>query len=233
MQKIMIVEDDKKIASLLQSHLMKYGYQGIIATDFETILDHFLFIQPHLVLLDVNLPRFDGYYWCRQIRSVSTCPIIFISARNGEMDQVMALQNGADDYITKPFYYEVVIAKVQSQLRRAYGSYAPKLGERTIEQTGLVLYPERMELRLNGKLTTLTKKETEIIQLLLLRSSRVVSREAILDKIWEDYNYVDDNTLSVHITRTRKKLAELGIENALETVRGSGYRLNVTWENEV
>ncbi|PFO94320.1 response regulator, partial [Bacillus cereus] len=104
-------------------------------------------IQPDLVLLDINLPSFDGFYWCRQIRTVSTCPIIFISARSGEMEQVMALENGADDYITKPFHYEVVMAKVRSHLRRIYGEYAPKPEERIVQQSGLKLYPERMELK--------------------------------------------------------------------------------------
>ncbi|MEI4801648.1 response regulator transcription factor [Bacillus sp. FJAT-51639] len=232
MHHIMIVEDDRKIAELLQSHIKKYGYQGTIITDFDTILNTFQELQPHLVLLDVNLPSFDGYYWCRQIRAISTCPIIFISARSGEMDQVMALEYGADDYITKPFHYEVIIAKIRSQLRRAYGDYAPKVEERTVEQAGLILYPERLELTLKGKMVSLTKKEAILLEILLQRYPRVVSREAILDKIWDDYTYVDDNTLSVNITRMRKKLTELGIQDALETVRGAGYRLHITWDDE-
>lgn len=159
MNKIMIVEDDTKIAELLHSHIEKYGYEATITKDFNHVLDLFHNIMPDLVLLDVNLPSFDGYYWCRQIRSISTCPIIFISARAGEMDQVMALENGADDYITKPFYYDVVMAKIRSHLRRAYGAYAPKMEERIVEQAGLTLYPERMELKLGEQITALTKKK--------------------------------------------------------------------------
>ncbi|WP_100618240.1 response regulator transcription factor [Bacillus cereus] len=233
MYRIMIVEDDYKIAELLQSHIKKYKYQGATIKDFETILDTFQNFQPHLVLLDVNLPIFDGYYWCRQIRAISNCPIIFISARCGEMDQVMALEHGADDYITKPFHYGVVMAKIRSHLRRTYGDYAQKMEERTVELSGLILYPERMELTLKNKMVSLTKKEAVLLEILLQRFPRVVNREAILDKIWDDYTYVDDNTLSVQITRTRKKLSALGIKNALETIRGTGYKIYITWDNEV
>ncbi|WIY59517.1 response regulator transcription factor [Bacillus arachidis] len=232
MYKVMIVEDDTKIAELLQSHINKYGYKGIIATDFENILEVFQTVQPHVVLLDINLPSFDGYYWCRQIRTLSTCPIIFISARSGDMEQVMALDYGADDYITKPFHYEVLIAKIRSQLRRVYGDYAPKIEERAIQQSGLILYPERSEMELNGKIVPLTKNENSLLTILLQRCPSIVSREAILEKLWNDFSYVDDNTLSVNITRVRKKLQEIGIDGALETVRGKGYRLKITWEDE-
>ncbi|ERI07658.1 response regulator protein GraR family protein [Aneurinibacillus aneurinilyticus ATCC 12856] len=231
MNKIMIVEDDTKIAELLHSHIEKYGYEATITKDFNHVLDLFHNIMPDLVLLDVNLPSFDGYYWCRQIRSISTCPIIFISARAGEMDQVMALENGADDYITKPFYYDVVMAKIRSHLRRAYGAYAPKMEERIVEQAGLTLYPERMELKLGEQITALTKKEAVLLETLLKRFPRVVSRETLLEKLWDDQSYVDDNTLNVNITRVRKKLQELGIHDAIETVRGAGYRFNVTYYN--
>ncbi|WP_028612185.1 response regulator transcription factor [Paenibacillus harenae] len=232
MYRIMIVEDDAKIAQLLQSHIEKYGNEAVITTEFGKVLDQFQQIRPHVVLMDINLPSFDGFYWCRQIRTVSTCPIIFISARSGEMDQVRAIENGADDYLTKPFHYEVVMAKIRSQLRRVYGDYAASAGERLIERSGLTLYPERMELRLQDKSVALTKKETVLVETLLERCQRLVGRETILEKLWDDYTYVDDNALSVNITRVRKKLAELGIEDALETVRGTGYRLNETWRRE-
>ncbi|MBD2867813.1 response regulator transcription factor [Paenibacillus arenilitoris] len=232
MYTIMIVEDDDKIAQLLKAHIEKYGNEAVVTTDFGRILEQFERIKPHVVLMDINLPSFDGFYWCRQIRTVSTCPIIFISARGGEMDQVRAIENGADDYLTKPFHYEVVMAKIRSQLRRVYGDYAASAGERTVERSGLALYPERMELRLHGRAVALTKKETVLVETLLERCRRLVSRETILEKLWDDYTYVDDNALSVNITRVRKKLAELGIEDALETVRGTGYRLNDTWLRE-
>src|SRR5690625_3486050 len=121
MAKILIIEDDPKIASLLQNHLQKYGYEEIKVEDFDAIMETFKLVQRYLVLLDINLPSFDGFYWCRQIRQLSTCPILFLSARSGEMDQVMALENGGDDFITKPFAYEIVTAKIRSSLRRAYG----------------------------------------------------------------------------------------------------------------
>jgi len=226
---IMIVEDDAKIAQLLQSHIEKYDNTAVMTTDFNTIMEQFNQVKPHIVLMDINLPRFDGFYWCRQIRTVSTCPIIFISARSGEMDQVRALENGGDDYLTKPFHYEVVMAKIRSQLRRVYGDYATGSGERTVDYAGLVLYPERMELHLRDKSVALTKKETVLVEALLSRCQRLVSRETILEKMWDDYTYVDDNALSVNVTRVRKKLSELGIEDALETVRGTGYRLQDTW----
>src|SRR5699024_9786133 len=127
---IMIVEDDVKISEHLRSYIAKYGYDVVVVEDFERVLETFHQEQPDLVLLDINLPYFDGFYWCRQIRKDSICPVIFISARTGEMDQVMAIENGGDDYITKPFHPDIVMAKIRSQLRRAYGEYAHKQQER-------------------------------------------------------------------------------------------------------
>ncbi|WP_025682144.1 response regulator transcription factor [Paenibacillus maysiensis] len=229
---ILIVEDDLKLAQLLQSYMDKYGYRAEAVQEFDRVMEVFQSIRPDLVLLDVNLPRYDGYYWCRQIRTVSTCPILFISARDGKMEQVMALENGADDYIAKPFDYEVVMAKIKSQLRRAYGSYAPNKRERTVECTGLVLYPERLELTLSGKTVDLSHKESLLMETLMESSSKVVSRDWLLNKLWDGQQLVDDNTLNVNITRIRKKLSELGVEEALETVRGVGYKLRPFWREE-
>ncbi|SDD70364.1 DNA-binding response regulator, OmpR family, contains REC and winged-helix (wHTH) domain [Terribacillus halophilus] len=232
MEKIMIVEDDMKIAEYLGSHIEKYGYEVTVATDFEKVMDTFLDIQPKLILLDINLPSFDGYYWCRQIRKVSICPVIFISARTGEMDQVMAIENGGDDFITKPFNPDIVMAKIRSQMRRAYGEYAIKSEERVLTQEGLHFYPERLELRFGDRATPLTKKETDIIESLLERYPRVAGRQDLLAKLWDDQAYVDENTLNVNITRVRNKFQEIGIEDAVETVRGAGYRLRITWKEE-
>lgn len=229
MYKVMIVEDDPKIAEHLQTYMIKYGFHAIIVRDFDRIMEDFKENAPDIVLLDINLPSFDGYYWCRQIRQESTCPVIFISARTGEMDQVMALENGGDDFITKPFHSEVVIAKIRSQLRRAYGEYATKDIERIIEKHGLKLFPERLELKFNSKIVALTKKETDVIESLMDRYPRVAGREDLLEKLWDDQVYVDENTLNVNITRVRKKFQELGITDAVETVRGAGYRLNISW----
>ncbi len=232
MQTIMIVEDDPKIAQHLKDHIEKYGYRVTNVTDFDHVMDTFHQIQPDLVLLDINLPSYDGFYWCRQIRKESICPVIFLSARIGEMDQVMALENGGDDYITKPFSPEIVMAKIRSQLRRAYGEYASKGKERILELHGLKLFPERLELAFQSKMITLSKKETDIMESLMDRYPRVAGREDLLEKLWDDQSYVDENTLNVNITRVRKKLQEIGLSDVVETVRGAGYRLTVTWKED-
>ncbi|QUL53759.1 response regulator transcription factor [Paenibacillus tritici] len=230
MSRIMIVEDDPKIADLLQSAIEKYGYEVVRVKDFRHVLQEFEQMRPELVLLDVNLPSYDGYYWCRQIRGVSTCPVLFISARDGEMDQIMALENGGDDYITKPFHSGIVLAKIHSHLRRAYGEYAGKRGELMLEKEGLKLYLERLELQYGQAVVTLTRKESDLIESLMERYPRVASREALLEKLWDPQAFVDENTLNVNIARARKKFQELGLENAVLTVRGSGYRLNLSAE---
>lgn len=230
MGKIMVIEDDPKIAAHLESYITKYGFDAIAVTDFEKIMETFREHKPTLVLLDINLPYFDGYYWCRQIRRESICPVIFISARTGDMDQVMALENGGDDYITKPFHPDVVVAKIRSHLRRAYGEYAGSQKERFLEVEGVELYPERFELYFDGNSTLLTKNECAIIATLMERYPRVAGREDLLEKLWDDQTYVDENTLNVNMTRVRKKFQELNIHGAVETVRGAGYRLRVTWK---
>ena len=230
MSTIMIVEDDPKIKQLLQSQLEKYGYYTVNVEQFDRVMTVFAEARPDLVLLDVNLPKYDGFYWCRQIRQLSNCPILFISARESKMDQVMALENGADDYITKPFDYDVVLAKIRSQLRRAYGMYAPQEGERTVEVAGLKLYVERLELCVNEQCVELSKKEALLLESLMNQYPRVVSRERLLEKLWDE-QFVDENTLNVYITRVRGKLKDIGLEGAVETVRGTGYRLKAIWED--
>ncbi|HLR64769.1 MAG TPA: response regulator transcription factor [Pseudogracilibacillus sp.] len=227
MHKVMIVEDDLKIASLLEQAVQKYGYNTFVVQQFEKVLNDFKSFDPHIVLLDINLPSFDGYYWCRQIRQISTCPVIFISARTGQMDQVMALENGADDFITKPFHAEVVLAKINSQLRRAYGEYARHQSERIVEQAGLKLYPERLQLTYEDKVEDITKNEALILELILTRFPKVAGRDDLLEKIWDENAFVDENTLNVNITRVRKRLKSIGMDHAIETVRGVGYRFRV------
>lgn len=229
MNKIMIIEDDPKIADYLATYLEKYNYQVTMVDEFDKIIDTFQSAKPDLVLLDVNLPYYDGFYWCRQIRKESICPVIFISARTGEMDQVMAIENGGDDYITKPFSPDLIIAKIRSQLRRAYGEYAGGQQERVLDLHQLKLFPERQELTFEDKVTLLTKNETNIIGMLIDRYPKVTGREDLLEKLWDDQTFVDENTLNVNMTRVRKKFQELGIKGAIETMRGSGYRLKMTW----
>lgn len=232
MKKVMIVEDNIDLRSLLTKHIEKFGYSVVAVEQFDMVLESFLKEQPDLVLLDINLPSYDGYYWCRQIRQHATCPIIFISAREGTMDQIMALENGADDYITKPFEYEIVIAKIRSHMRRAYGEYAATQGERIINFYGLTFLPERMELRFQDQSIEVSKKEGLLLEVLLERGEKVTSRDRLIEKMWNTDMFVDDNTLNVYVTRVRKRLAELGIYDAIETVRGAGYRMKPTWEEK-
>lgn len=225
MYTILIVEDDERIADKLRSAISKYDFNVRISEDFSRVMDIFADTKPDLVLLDVNLPKFDGFYWCRQIRTQSHCPIIFISARDSGMDQIMALENGADDYITKPFDMELVLAKIRSHLRRAVGAYASgQEDEHTIESAGLIIYPERFVVTYGDESAELTQKEAALLTMLMEKEGRVVSRERLLDLMWEDQHFIDDNTLNVYITRVRRKLRELGAGDLIETVRGAGYR---------
>ncbi|MBS7344642.1 MAG: response regulator transcription factor [Caryophanon sp.] len=222
--RIFIVEDDHKIASLLADTLRKYQYQVEVVQDFERLLEEAVAFNPHLILLDINLPAYDGYYWCRQLRQQTTCPIIFISARSGEMDQIFALENGGDDFITKPFNYEIVLAKIRSHIRRTYGEYAPKQEERTVRAGQLQLLLERMELHKGELIVPLQKKECIILSLLMSHTHKVVSREQLLEELWDDQSFVDENTLNVNMTRVRKKLVDYDVQSSIETVRGAGYR---------
>lgn len=227
--KVYIVEDDISISTLLKDYIEKYRFEVIVEENFDNIMITFESFKPDLVLLDVNLPKFDGFYWCRCIRQKSNLPIIFISARDGSVDQIRALESGADDYITKPFYYDVVMAKIKSHIRRVYGEYSPKIDERIVELDGLRFYPERLELELHGKNLIITKKEGILIECLIKRYPKVVSRDYLLEKIWDDIEFVEENTLNVNVSRIRKRFEELGIDNAVQTVRGLGYKLNKNW----
>ena len=228
--RIYIVEDDIKIASLLGETLRKYQYEVAIVENFEHIIEECTKFNPHMVLLDINLPTYDGYYWCRQLRQYTKCPILFISARSGEMDQIFALENGGDDFITKPFNYEIVLAKIRSHLRRTYGEYAPKQEERTIKQGQLTLYLERMELHVKDTVIPLQKKECIILDLLMGNAPKVVSRDQLLEHLWDDQAFVDENTLNVNMTRVRKKLADYSVTSSIETMRGAGYRFILSAE---
>lgn len=230
--RIFIVEDDEKIATLLANMLRKYQYDVSIVLDFEKVLEEAVAFDPHLILLDINLPTYDGYYWCRQLRQQTTCPIIFISARSGDMDQVFALENGGDDFITKPFHYEIVLAKVRSHLRRTYGEYAPKQEERKVKLGQITLFLERMELQVCDQLIPLQKKECIILDRLLGQHPKVVSRDDLLEHLWDDQAFVDENTLNVNMTRVRKKLADYDVKSVIETVRGAGYRFLLSPEEQ-
>ncbi|MGL6105989.1 response regulator transcription factor [Romboutsia sp.] len=227
--KIYIVEDDLSISNLLKDYIEKYGFEVKVEENFENIMIAFEEYNPDIVLLDVNLPKFDGFYWCTKIRQKSNLPIVFISARDSGMDQIRALESGADDYIIKPFYYDVVIAKIKSQIRRVYGDYAPKIEERIVELDGLKFYPERLELEYKNKNLIITKKEGILLECLIKKYPKVVDRDYLLEKIWDDIEFVEENTLNVNVSRIRKRLEEVGIYDSVQTVRGVGYKLNKNW----
>ena len=227
--KIYIIEDDSSISLLLKDYITKYGFHVKVAENFENIMEEFNEFNPDVVLLDVNLPKYDGFYWCRKIRQKSKIPIIFISARDSGMDQVMALENGADDYIFKPFYCDVIMAKIKSHIRRAFGEYAPKVDEKIVELQGLKFYKERSEIEFKDERVIITKKEGILLEYLMKKYPKVVNRDFLLEKIWDDIEFVEENTLNVNVSRIRKRLHKLGIEDGIETVRGVGYRLNKTW----
>lgn len=222
MQKIMIIEDDLTIAKSLQEELTKWSYQAFYTTDFNQIMELFTEQAPQLVLIDIKLPYFNGYYWCTEIRKVSQVPIIFISSQNERMDIVMAIQMGADDFISKPFDLTIAIAKIQALLRRTYDFNE---SDSFLNHQGVYLKANELRLQFEEKEMALTKTEMKILEQLFLHKSEFVSREAIMVSLWENEAFIDDNTLAVNIARLRKKLAEIGLENFIITKKGYGYGL--------
>lgn len=241
MYRIFIVEDDSKISAVLKRNIEKYGYEATCASQFRDIMPEFVAYEPHMIMLDINLPYFDGYYWCRQIRMKSNVPIIFISARAGEMDQVMAIENGGDDYITKPIHLDLFIAKMKGVLRRVYGDYSAPTGlaaspENELHVHGLRLNLSRNELIYHTCRTQISKNEQLLAECFLQHYGKTVSRDQLLGTLWDHAQFVDDNTLTVNVARLRKKLEELGLPNAIATVRGLGYKLlidEVQGESEI
>lgn len=220
MIKIMIVEDDQTIAESLKSELDKWQYEAFYVTNFQAVLETFTTEQPQLVLMDINLPAFNGYHWTQEIRRRSDVPIIFISSRTDDMDMVMAIQMGADDFIQKPFSLTVVIAKVQAMLRRTY-DYAESENYLTVED--VILKPAEAAITLGDQSIELTKNETQILELLFRNKGTFVTRETIITRLWENESFIDDNTLAVNISRLRKKFKELEKEDLIKTKKGAGY----------
>lgn len=225
--RIMIVEDDQKIAKILAQELERYGMVALIVEDFTRVKEAFCSSQPDLVLLDINLPKFDGYCWCRQIRTLSKVPIIFVSARDQDVDQVRALESGGDDYISKPFNLELAIAKINSLLRRTYGEYAVSKPLDVLAIGDVVINRADSSASRGDVRVELTAKELELLWILAQRNGTIVSREELLDVLWDDEEFVDDNTLTVNVSRLRRRLDELGLGQAIETRRGQGYRLSL------
>ena len=221
--KILIVEDDKTIASVLKKNLEQWDFNVRCAKNFNNILEEFEDYAPSLVLMDIGLPAFNGYHWCSEIRNKSQVPIIFLSSRNDKMDIVMAMQMGGDDYIEKPFDMDITIAKIQAVIRRTY-QFTSSMNE--IDFAGTVLNLSTLTLVYNNKTTLLTANEIKILKCLYLAQGEFVSREKIMDVLWQNNQFVDDNTLSVNITRLRKKLENAGLFNFIENKKGLGYKLN-------
>lgn len=228
--RIFVVEDDPKIAAILSQHLVRYGYEAVVARRFHDLRLEFEEVKPQLVLLDVTLPSFDGFHWCRQIRAVSTVPIIFLTARSGDMDQVMAIEHGADDFLSKPFHLDVIMAKIKGALRRAYGDYAVAKPGGDAQDTvplgeGLSWDRARFTLRSAEQSVALSRNESLLLEALVAVRGGVAPRESLLASLWDDADFVDDNTLTVNVNRLRRRFQDLGVAEAIETVRGLGYRL--------
>lgn len=217
---IMIVEDDEVIASALEEELRKWGYEAFQATNFTDILGTFLEKKPQMVLMDIQLPSFNGYHWCREIRKISEVPIVFITSRTDDMDLVMAIQMGADDFIQKPFNLSVVIAKIQALLRRTYDFTE---NEHFFSVNDVILKPAESTLSAGGETVDLTNNERKIMEVLFQHKGEFVSRETIMTRLWEDESFIDDNTLAVNIARLRKKLKSIGQEGFIKTKKGVGY----------
>lgn len=220
MYKILIVEDDTVIAKAIKKHIETWGYEAEYVTDFKDVLTKFVSFQPQLVLLDISLPFYNGFYWCSEIRKISKVPIIFISSASDNMNIVMAMNMGGDDFIAKPFDLSVLIAKVQAMLRRTY-DFAGQ--SNLIEHEGAILNTSDATLTYNGEKIDLTKNDNRILQILMENKGKIVSRDSIMTKLWESDTYVDENTLTVNITRLRKKLESIGLTDFVTTKKGIGY----------
>ncbi|MFL0253285.1 response regulator transcription factor [Clostridium neuense] len=221
MYKIMIVEDEEKIRDILKKSLEKWSFEVYAVEDFNSIFEGFVRLEPQLVLMDVNLPVCDGFYWCSKIRSISKTPIVFLSSRSSNMDIVMAVNMGGDDYITKPFSIEVLVAKINAVLRRAY-SYAETSLD-TLEFNNVVISLKNNTVYYNDETIELTKNEFKILYVLMKNHDNIVSREDIMQELWQDENFIDDNTLTVNINRLRKKLKEIGLVDFIKTIKNQGY----------
>ena len=220
MYRIMIVEDDEVIAKVISEQLAAWGLEPIAITDFSDVMKQFSELSPQLVLMDISLPFFNGYHWCREIRNISKVPVIFISSAADNMNMVMAMSRGADDFIAKPFDMDVLVAKIQAILRRTYSFGNPG---NVLEHKGAVLNLSGATLTWNGMELELTRNELRILELLFSQAGRPVSRDAIMTKLWESDSFVDDNTLTVNITRLRKKLEAAGLADFIITRKGLGY----------
>ncbi|ENK1242245.1 response regulator transcription factor [Clostridium botulinum] len=220
MKKILIIEDDEVIREELQSFLKKYGYEVNAPVEFNNIIEYVKKENAHLILLDINLPEFDGYYICREIRKTSDVPIIIVTSRDSEVDELISMNLGADDFVTKPYNTEILLARITNVLKRVYGN---------LKNNNLLNYKD-FNLNLSNatviyeeKSLELTKNEVKILSYLINNRGNIVKRDSLMEYLWKSDYFVDDSTLNVNINRLRKKLQEIGIENPIETRRGLGY----------
>lgn len=220
MYKILIIEDDFNLANAIKNQITSWGYEASLVNDFQNILKSFTEFNPHLVLLDIMLPFYNGYHWCNEIRKISNVPIIFISSASDNMNIVMAMQMGGDDFIAKPIELDVMTAKIGAILRRTYDMN----NQITIlEHRGAILNLDDSSLTFKGEKIDLTKNEFKIIQTLMQNKGKIVSRETLMIKLWQADVYVEENTLTVNVNRLRKKLQSAGLSDFITTKVGSGY----------
>lgn len=222
MQKILIVEDDEKLRNELKIFLEKNGYKVEVLETFKNTIEDILNTKPDIILLDINLPNVDGQYVCKEIRKTSNMGIIIVTSRDSEIDELLSINYGADHYITKPYNIQILLAKIASLLRRtnASGEISDK-----IDAKDFIINTSNSTIEKQGKIIELTKNEYKILKYLVQNREKIVSREEIMDCLWETESFIDDNTLTVNITRLRNKLEELNLKELLETRRGQGYIL--------
>ncbi|MDD4088560.1 MAG: response regulator transcription factor [Tissierellia bacterium] len=218
--KILIVEDDRTIAESIKKHLEKWEYQVECVTDFKDVVSEVMNFKPELILLDITLPFYNGFYWCSEIRKLTKIPIIFISSADDKMNIVMAMDMGGDDFISKPFDLTVLTAKINALIRR---SYSFKANVNLIDHKGLILNLSNTEISNGDKSIELTKNEFKIMQLLMENAGEIVSRDTIMLHLWDSESFIDDNTLTVNLTRLRKKLSQIGVNDYIITKKGLGY----------
>lgn len=223
MYKILIVEDDIALCNNIREGISKWNFEGVIVENFYDILQEFAKHNPHLVIMDINLPYFDGFYWCRKIRDISKVPIIFLSSRDTNMDIVMAVSMGGDDYVTKPFSMDILLAKIQALIRRTY-TYGQE-DFQLIECDGAILDLKDGTITYNGEKLELTKNEFKILQLLMRNKGKVVPRDKIMRVLWESEYFISENTLTVNVNRLRKKLEDIGLKDFIVTKKSQGYMI--------
>ena len=221
MEKIIIVEDNKDLKNELIDFLSRYGYEAYGPDKFDNIMETLLKDNADLILLDINLPYYDGYYICREIRKVKNTPIIIVTSRNSDMDEIMSMNLGADDFVTKPYNTQVLLARIASLLRRTSGGKYQEI----LEHKGLKLNVTTGVMEFNNSTVDLTKNEIKILSCLIKNKGVIVARDELMDYLWNSDMFVDENTLSVNIARLRKKLDSIGFKDAIETKRGIGYSL--------